>query len=121
MLLGCHFFSFGPIFFRKLEFETIYNIYSNKSPFRYYISVFWGEGGLRPCLFCLFRGGAEFCKTCLYNTCMLPKNIQLYLQTFTFQTSLTNINYYILIKVMTRAMDVLITKFNLVWKFDKRN
>ena len=30
--------------FRKLEFDTIYNAYSNKSPFKYYISVL-GEGG----------------------------------------------------------------------------
>ena len=30
--------------------------------------------GLRPCLFCLFRGngGPEIGKTCLYNTCPLP-------------------------------------------------
>ena len=40
--------------FRKLEFDTIYNAYSNKSPFKYYISVLGGVGGLRPCLFCLF-------------------------------------------------------------------
>ena len=42
---------------RKLEFDTIYNVYSNKSPFKYYISVLGGVGGLRPCLFCLFRVG----------------------------------------------------------------
>ena len=34
--------------------------YSNKSPFKYHISVLGGVGILRPCLFCLFRGGPEF-------------------------------------------------------------
>ena len=61
--------------FRKLEFDTIYNAYSNKSPFKYYISILGGVGGLRPCLCCLFRGGMggpELGKTCLYNTCTLP-------------------------------------------------
>ena len=42
--------------FKKPEFITIYNAYLNKSPFKYYISVL-GGGGLRPCLFCLFRVG----------------------------------------------------------------
>ena len=28
--------------FRKLEFDTIYNAYSNISPFKYYISVLGG-------------------------------------------------------------------------------
>ena len=42
--------------FRKLEFDVIYNAYSNKSPFMYYISVF---GGLRPCFFCLCRRGSK--------------------------------------------------------------
>ena len=30
--------------FRKLEFDTIYNAYSNKSPFNYYISILGGGG-----------------------------------------------------------------------------
>ena len=34
----------------------IYNAYSNKSPFKYYISILGGVGGLRPCLFTYFRG-----------------------------------------------------------------
>ena len=42
--------------FRKLEFDMIYNAYSNESPFKYYISIL-GGGGLRPCLSCFFRGG----------------------------------------------------------------
>ena len=55
--------------FRKLELDTIYNAYSNESPFKYYISVLGGGGSVaRPGLFCLFRGGAEFGKTCLNNT-----------------------------------------------------
>ena len=57
--------------FRKPEFDTVYNAYLNESPFKYYISVLGGVGGLRPCLFCLFRGGVggpEFGKTCLYDT-----------------------------------------------------
>ena len=33
--------------FRKLEFDTIYNAYSNKSPFKYYISALGGGGGSR--------------------------------------------------------------------------
>ena len=28
--------------FRKLELDTIYNAYSNESPFKYYISTFGG-------------------------------------------------------------------------------
>ena len=43
--------------FRKPEFDTIYNAYLNESPFKYYISVLGGVGGLRPCFFCFFRGG----------------------------------------------------------------
>ena len=43
--------------FRKLDFDTIYYAYLNESPFKYYISILGGGGGLRPCLFCLFRGG----------------------------------------------------------------
>ena len=46
----------------KLEFDTIYYTYLNKSPFKYYISIFANLGG----------GGPEFRKTCLYNTCTLP-------------------------------------------------
>ena len=43
--------------FRKLEFDRIYYAYLNESPFKYFISILgWGVGGLRPCLFCLFRG-----------------------------------------------------------------
>ena len=45
--------------FRKLKFTTIYNTYSNKSPFKYYISILGGVGGLRPCLFAYFRGGVQ--------------------------------------------------------------
>ena len=30
--------------FRKLEFDTIYNAYSNILPFKYYISIFGGGG-----------------------------------------------------------------------------
>ena len=61
--------------FRKLKFITIYNAYSNKSPFKFYISILGGMGGLRPCLFAYFRGGGpELGKTCLYNTCTLPNN-----------------------------------------------
>ena len=44
--------------FMKFEFNTIYYAYSNKSPFKYYISILRG-GGLRPCLFCLFMGGVQ--------------------------------------------------------------
>ena len=47
--------------FRKLEFDTIYYAYLNKSPFKYYISILGGVGG------------PEFWKTCLYNTFTLPK------------------------------------------------
>ena len=43
--------------FMKLEFNTIYYGYSNKSPFKYHLSILWGVGGLRSCLFCFFRGG----------------------------------------------------------------
>ena len=42
--------------FRMLEFDTIYYAYLNEQPFKYYISILGGVGGLRPCLFCLFRG-----------------------------------------------------------------
>ena len=42
---------------RKLEFHTIYNVYLNESPFKYYISILGGVGG------------PEFWKTCLYDTC----------------------------------------------------
>ena len=31
--------------FRKPEFNTIYNAYSNELPFKYYISVLEGGGG----------------------------------------------------------------------------
>ena len=31
--------------FRKLEFDTIYYAYLNKSPFKYYISILRGVGG----------------------------------------------------------------------------
>ena len=72
----CHFFLASTVeeqgtefCFRKLKFITIYNANSNKSPFKYYISILGGVGGLRPCLFAYFRvGGPEFGKTCLYNT-----------------------------------------------------
>ena len=52
----------------------MYYVYLNILPFKYYISILGGVGGLSPCLFCLFRegGGPEFRKTCLYNTCTLP-------------------------------------------------
>ena len=46
-----------------------YYAYLNESPFKYYISILGGLGGLRPCLFCLFRGGQEFGKTCLLGYC----------------------------------------------------
>ena len=42
---------------RKLEVDTIYYAYLNKLPFKYYISILGGGGGLGPCLFCLFREG----------------------------------------------------------------
>ena len=47
--------------FRKPEFATIYYAYMNESPFKYYISILGGPGGLRPCLFWLFRerGGVQ--------------------------------------------------------------
>ena len=45
--------------FRKLEFDTIYHAYLNESPFKYYISILGGVGGLRPCLLCLFGGGVQ--------------------------------------------------------------
>ena len=45
--------------FRKLEFDTRYYAYLNKSQFKYYISILGGVGGLRPCLLCLFRGGVQ--------------------------------------------------------------
>ena len=48
---------------RKLEFDTIYYAYFNESPFKYYISILGGVRGLRPRLFCLFRGGPGFGKT----------------------------------------------------------
>ena len=35
----------------------ITHMYLIKTPFKYYISILGGVGGLRPCLFCLFRGG----------------------------------------------------------------
>ena len=60
----------------KLEFNMIYYGYSNESQFKYHISILGGVGGLEPCLFCLFReGGPAFGKTCLYNTCTLPKEL----------------------------------------------
>ena len=37
----------------------IYYAYLNESPFKYYISILGGLGGLRPCLLCLFRGGVQ--------------------------------------------------------------
>ena len=43
----------------KLEFDNIYYAYLNEAPFKYYISILGGVGGLRPCLFCLFRGGVQ--------------------------------------------------------------
>ena len=45
--------------FRKLKFITIYNAYSKEFPFKYYISILGGPGGLRPCLFSYFRGGGS--------------------------------------------------------------
>ena len=48
--------------FRKLEFNTIYYTYSNNLPFKYYISILGGGVGC-----------PELGKTCLYNTCTLPK------------------------------------------------
>ena len=48
------------------DFHTIYNIYSNESPFKNYISISELGGGLRPFF------GPEFRKTCFYSTCMLP-------------------------------------------------
>ena len=61
----------------QLEFDTIFCAYLNESPSKYYIGILGRVGGLRSCLFCLFRagggGGPEFRKTCLYNTCTLPK------------------------------------------------
>ena len=36
----------GTVFLiRKLEFNKIYNPYSNKSPFKYYITILGGGGG----------------------------------------------------------------------------
>ena len=46
--------------FRKLRFIImIYNAYSNESPFKYYISILGGVGGLRSGLFAYFRGGVQ--------------------------------------------------------------
>ena len=42
---------------RKLGFYTIYNAYSNESPFKYDLGILGRFGGLRPYLFCLFRRG----------------------------------------------------------------
>ena len=42
--------------FRKLKFYMIYYAYLNESAFKYYLSILGGVGGLRPRLFCLFRG-----------------------------------------------------------------
>ena len=39
--------------FRKLEFDTIYNAYSNELPFKYYISVLGGNGGSEALLILL--------------------------------------------------------------------
>ena len=39
--------------FRKLESDTIYNAYSNESPFKYYISVLRGGGGSEAMLILL--------------------------------------------------------------------
>ena len=66
---------------RKLAFDMIYYAYQNKSPFKYSMyKHFRGMGGLRPCLFCLFRGagGPEFGKTCLYDNCTLPYRVILF-------------------------------------------
>ena len=40
--------------FRKLEFNTIYNTYVKKSPFKYYISILGGVWG--PAYFAYLRG-----------------------------------------------------------------
>ena len=45
--------------FRKIGFDIIYYAYLNESPFKYYISILGGVGGLKPGLFCLFRGGVQ--------------------------------------------------------------
>ena len=39
--------------FRKLEFDTIYNAYSNESPFKYYISILGVGGGSEAMLMLL--------------------------------------------------------------------
>ena len=58
--------------FRKLKFTTIYNTYSNKSPFKYYLSILGGGmgGGFGGHAYLLFLGVGvpEFGKTYLYNT-----------------------------------------------------
>ena len=38
---------------RKLEFDMIYNAYSNESPFKYYISILRGGGGSEAMLMLL--------------------------------------------------------------------
>ena len=42
--------------FRKPEFNTIYNTYSNESPFKYYISILGGGGGSEAMLMLLIKG-----------------------------------------------------------------
>ena len=39
------------------QFDMIYYAHLNESPFKCYISILGGVGGLRPCLFAYFRGG----------------------------------------------------------------
>ena len=43
--------------FRKLEFNTIYNAFSKKSPFKYYISILGEKMG--HAYFAYLRGGSK--------------------------------------------------------------
>ena len=44
--------------FRKLELSTIYNVYPNKSPFKYYISILGSEAVL---ILLIYGGGGKTC------------------------------------------------------------
>ena len=87
--------------FMKLDSDTIYNAYLNKLPFNYYISILGGMGGLRPCLFCLFRGGGRIREKPAY--IILARSLMgyrvetIYFQTYESSFTMLNIMYHAVI------------------------